>query len=134
MIYDVIRKTDLTKAYEYGADAPIEWVDFPFSEFDHVVRPESPVVEQLPIPADRWKIWVGSFFDRFGAYKIPILASADLEVQACIKDASVRKYIDLLGRREELALMIALLQSKGFDLDPVAILDLEPTTDEVWNG
>lgn len=134
MIYDVIRKSDSAKAYQYQADAPVEWVDFPFSEFDHVVHPEPPVVESLPIQADRWKIWVGSFFDRFGAYKIPILASADLEVQACIKDASVRKYIDLLGRREELALMIGLLQSKGFNLDPVAILDLEPTADEVWHG
>ena len=38
MIYDVIRKADLAKAYEYQADAPVEWVDFPFSEFDHVER------------------------------------------------------------------------------------------------
>lgn len=46
MIYDVIRKTDGTKVYEYRADAPVEWVDFPFVEFDHKSRPDE-VVETI---------------------------------------------------------------------------------------
>ena len=130
MIYDVIRKTDGTKAYEYQADAPVEWVDFPFVEFDHI--------KQSPVEAEAqgntiWRIYVGAFFDRFGDAKLPILASTDPVVEALIKDASVRQYIALTERRDELLAMIGLLQSKGFDLDPVAILDLEPTADEVWN-
>lgn len=132
MIYDVIRKSDSAKVYEYQADSPVEWVDFPFSEFDHVEHPQVDVV--LPGETHVWRIYVGAFFDRFGAAKIPILASTDPLVEALIKDASVRQYIDLTERRDELLAMIGLLQSKGFDLDPVAILDLEPTADEVWNG
>lgn len=38
MIYDVIRKSDSAKGYEYHADAPVEWPGFPFSEFDHTPR------------------------------------------------------------------------------------------------
>lgn len=38
MIYDVIRKSDGGKAYEYQADAPVEWNGFPFAEFDHTPR------------------------------------------------------------------------------------------------
>lgn len=40
MIYDVIRKSDGEKAYEYQADAPVEWNGFPFAEFDHAPRPD----------------------------------------------------------------------------------------------
>ena len=36
MIFDVIRKSDGAKVYEYQSDAPVEWVDFPFTDFDHV--------------------------------------------------------------------------------------------------
>ena len=38
---------------------------------------------------------VGAFFDRFGAYKYPILMSSDGAVQAYVKDVQVRPYIDL---------------------------------------
>ena len=47
MIFDVIRKSDGAKVYEYQSDAPVEWVDFPFTDFDHVGRPDE-VVEALP--------------------------------------------------------------------------------------
>lgn len=132
MIFDVIRKSDGGKVYEYQSGAPVEWMDFPFVDFDHVERPETPAIEPDPVPAERWKIWVGAFFDRFGAYKLAILSSDDPIIQAAIKDASVRKYIDLLARREELAQLISLIQSKGYAIDATAILDLEPTDDEVW--
>ncbi len=42
-----------------------------------------------------WLIDIGPFFDRFGAAKMPVLTSADAGVQAIIKDAQVRKWIDL---------------------------------------
>lgn len=131
-VFNVIRKSDGATVYEYQSDAPVEWVDYPFAEFDHVVQPEGDVVVE-PVDPARWRIWVGAFFDRFGAYKIPILASEDVVVQACIKDASVRKYIDLLARRDELTQMLGLLQVKGFAVDVAAILDTEPADDEVWH-
>lgn len=45
-------------------------------------------------PEYQW-IEVGSFYDRFGPAKIPVLASADATVQALVRDTQVRKYIDL---------------------------------------
>ena len=72
-----------------------------------------------------WRIHVGAFFDRFGDQKIGILASEDVVVQALVKDASVRQYIGLKERRDELAQMIGALVAKGFTLDAAAILDTE---------
>lgn len=66
-------------------------------------------------------ITVGAFFDRFGAAKWAILADTTPTVQAVIKDASVRKYIDL--DNPELAGGIALLQQAGHQVDAEAVID-----------
>lgn len=42
-----------------------------------------------------WLIDVGPFFDRFGAAKINILASANATVQALVRDLQIRKWVDL---------------------------------------
>lgn len=132
--YIVTRKTDGAEIYRYNADAPIEWSGMEFADHDHIEA--APVVTESNPPADptRWRIYVGSFFDRFGAAKLGILSDTDPVVQAVIKDASVRNYIDLLGRRDELLQVIGLLNSKGHTVDATAVLDLEPTDDEVWRG
>ena len=133
-IYAVIRKSDGQQVYEYQSAAPVEWHGMEFATHDHVSMPD-PAVEPAPAPVDttQCRIYVGAFFDRFGAYKIPILASDDLVVKALIKDASIRKYIDLYGRRDELVQMIGLLQAKGFAIDATAILDVVPTAEEIWH-
>ena len=99
------------------------------------VAPDAP--EQPPVsdPA-LWRIDVGSFFDRFGEAKLAILSSENTIVKAMITDASVRKYISLVERKDELAQMLALLQSlvPGISLDVAAILETEPTDAERWNG
>ena len=99
------------------------------------VAPDAP--EQPPVsdPA-LWRIDVGSFFDRFGEAKLAILSSENTIVKAMITDASVRKYISLVERKDELAQMLALLQSlvPGISLDAAAILETEPTDAERWNG
>ena len=99
------------------------------------VAPDAP--EQLPVvdPA-LWRIDVGSFFDRFGDAKLPILSSENTIVKAMITDASVRKYIALIERKDELAQMLGLLQSlvPGINLDVAAILETQPTDAERWNG
>jgi len=131
----VTRKSDGQEVTRYAAMQPVEQLNdlvVPFADFDHVEFVEG--VQPQPINPANWRIWVGSFFDRFGAHKIAILADPDPVVQAIVKDATVRRYIDLIERRGELGQAIALLQSKGHAVDATAILDLEPTASEVWNG
>lgn len=131
--YIVIRKTDGAEVYRYSAGAPVEWMGMEFATHHHNAIEEGPPIEP-PIVDSEWYINVGPFFDRFGAYKLPILASVDPLVQAVIKDSSVRKYIDLRGRRGELAQVLALLQSKGFPVNTTSILDTKPTGGEVFSG
>ena len=115
--------------YAYTADEPVEWPGMEYSTHNH-----SRVIETAEEPSTDadWRIYIGAFFDRFGDQKISILASEDAVVQALVKDASVRQYIGLKERRDELAQMIGVLVSKGFALDAAAILDTEPTEDERW--
>lgn len=76
--------------------------------------------EQVPAPELR-HITVGAFFDRFGAAKWGILADTNPQVQAVVKDASVRSYIDL--DNADLPAGLALLQSAGHAIDAIAIID-----------
>ena len=78
-----------------------------------------PVAPALP-PAPR-HISVGAFFDRFGALKWAILAAASPLVQAIVKDASVRKYIDLGS--PDLPAGLALLVAAGHAIDGDAVID-----------
>jgi hypothetical protein len=78
--------------------------------------PDDTPGEPLPPVPEVRRITVGSFFDRFGALKYPILASSDLGVQAVIKDASVRSFIDLDD--EQLMTGLNLIVQAGFELDP----------------
>ena len=130
LTFNVIRKSDSQMGYQYTADSALDLVGFEFTNYYHVID-ETPAPIEVK-EASEWIIWVGSFFDRFGDYKIPILASIDPVIQAIIKDASVRRYIDLLGRKGELTLALSLLKSKGYTLDVDAILNTKPTPDEIW--
>ena len=78
-----------------------------------------PEVTTASAPSQR-HISVGAFFDRFGPAKWGILADATPTVAAVVKDASVRKYIDLDS--PDLPAGIALLQQAGHDIDPAAII------------
>lgn len=134
--YIVTNKQTGAEVHRYQGEAVIEWDGMSLTTHDHTpyVEPEAPVAPLPPEQAAEWYINIGPFFDRFGAWKLPILSSADPLVQAVIKDSSVRKYIDLKGRRAELVQVIGLLQSKGFDVSATAILDVKPNADEVFNG
>lgn len=131
--YVVTRKEDGVEVHRYESDAPVEWLGMEFDAYDHTALPPPDPPEEVVVPSE-WRIHVGPFYDRFGAYKLPILASTDALVQAVIKDTTVRKYIDLKGRRAELAQAIGLLQSKGFAVDTAAVLDVKPTDAEVYRG
>ncbi len=76
-------------------------------------------VPVAPAPEVR-RISVGAFFDRFGPAKWGILADATPAVAAVVKDASVRRYIDL--HSPDLPAGIALLKQAGHDVDAEAII------------
>jgi hypothetical protein len=63
---------------------------------------------------------VGSFFDRFGAAKWAILADTTASVQAVVRDASVRRYIDL--DNPQLPAGLAVIAAAGHAIDAEAIL------------
>jgi len=64
---------------------------------------------------------VGAFFDRFGSEKWSILADANPQVQAVVRDASVRTYIDL--DNADLPAGLALLIAAGHAIDAEAVVD-----------
>ena len=134
MIVSVRRKLDGVEVTRYAAQAVTEIDGYPFSDFDHVEYIEDAPVQAID-PA-HWRIDVGSFFDRFCEAKLAILSSDNAVVKAMIMDASVRKYIALVERKDELTQMLGLLQTlvPGISLDVAAILETEPTEGERWNG
>lgn len=133
--YIVTRKSDGAEMIRYSSSQIVERINeqsYPVADYDHTEL--NPDDVQTPVDPTRWRIYVGNFFDRFGASKLAILSDPDPVVQAVIKDASVRNYIDLLGRRDELLQVIGLLNLKGHAVDATAVLDVEPNEDEVWRG
>jgi hypothetical protein len=74
-------------------------------------------VDLVPVPRH---ISVGALFDRFGPAKWAILADTTPVVAAVVRDASVRKYIDL--DNPDLPAGIALLRQAGHDVDADAII------------
>ena len=56
---------------------------------------ETPEPPAPAAPEWEWYIDIGPFFDRFGAAKMAVLTSADVGVQAILKDTQVRKWLDL---------------------------------------
>ena len=134
-LFVVTEKASGSEVTRYVAIAATESVGYSFADFDHAETPEAPEQHVVVDPA-LWRIDVGSFFDRFGDAKLAILASENTIVKAMITDASVRKYISLIERKDELTQMLGLLQSlvPGICLDVTAILETEPTDAERWNG
>lgn len=132
VVYDKATGSEVTR---YVAIAATESVGYSFADFDHAETPDAPEQPVVVDPA-LWRIDVGSFFDRFGDAKLAILASENTIVKAMITDASVRKYISLIERKDELTQMLGLLQSlvPGIGLDVTAILETEPAEAERWNG
>ena len=133
-LFVVTEKASGSEVTRYAANAITEAFDgknYPLTEFDHAEYIEDAVAE-TPVDPVLWRIDVGSFFDRFGDAKLAILASENTIVKAMITDASVRKYISLIERKDELTQMLGLLQSlvPGICLDVTAILETTPTDEE----
>lgn len=90
--------------------------------------------EDVPVPPapEQRYIFVGSFFDRFGAHKWSILADANPMVQALVKDCQVRRYIDL--DNPELPSGLGMLVQAGHAIDPDAVINAPITESERWTG
>lgn len=93
-----------------------------------------PTIEVQPPNQNKpwlWFIDVGPFFDRFGAFKIPILVNSDPGVKALITDLQVRKWVDL--QNPEVANGLAYISSiiPAFTSDiRLQILTTPVTTEE----
>jgi hypothetical protein len=81
-----------------------------------------------PAPPELRHITVGAFFDRFGDQKWPILADTNASVQALIKDASVRKWINLDD--PQVLTGLQMVQAAGHNIDPEAIINAPIQPDE----
>lgn len=79
-----------------------------------------PEVTTAPVPSQR-HISVGAFFDRFGPLKWAILADQSPTVQAVVRDASVRKFIDLAN--PDLPAGLQILIAAGHAIDAAAIVE-----------
>lgn len=102
----------LDTLHEQGLGVSIGWTwDGEF----HAPHPALPTTVFAPR-----HISVGSFLDRFGAQKWPILADTNPMVQALVKDCSVRQFINLDDA--QLGGGLAMLVGAGHDIDPAAIL------------
>ena len=77
-------------------------------------------------------ISVGAFFDRFGSLKWAILADQSPAVQAVVRDASVRKFIDL--DNPDLPAGLQIIVTAGHPIDPAAILDAPVQDRERFTG
>lgn len=109
MIYAILDGETVTNTIV--ADAAFMVEAYPLGNFREVVQ---------PAPVEPRYVSVGAFFDRFGAHKWPILADANVIVQALIKDCSVRKFVDLDDPQLDGGL--AMLVDAGHAIDPVTIL------------
>lgn len=134
--FSVVRKSDSQEVYRYEAesDSPVAWSNLGFDEYDYVLVTDpgtTPVSD--PIIPSEWRINVGHFFDRFGAYKIPILSHTNSTVQAIIKDCSVRMYVDLYQKKAEIGSAVdAIASITGYPISKSAIIDVKPSPEEVY--
>jgi hypothetical protein len=114
MIYEILENNQVVNTIV--ADLTFMQSAYPAGNYRELPEPEAPPAEPEPR-----HITVGSFFDRFGVHKWAILADTAPTVQALIKDASVRKFIDLDD--PQLPQGLGLLVSAGHAIDTEAIIN-----------
>lgn len=99
---------DIIETSQYFPRPNIGWT------WDEVNGFRNPLDEPIVITVNRL-ISVGSFYDRFGSLKWQILSDQSPLVQALVKDASVRRYIDL--NSPDLLAALNLVRNVGYDID-----------------
>lgn len=110
-----VPSVNLAPGYEWN------YVGVPGREWVAIERNPAPVV--VPVEVAPRYIAVGSFFDRFGTQKWPILSSVDVVVQALVKDCTVRTKTGINLDAPDVLGGVKLLQSKGFAITVAAVID-----------
>jgi hypothetical protein len=131
--YAVIRKSDQQQVYEYQTDTPVEWVDFPFADFDHVELQDAAATEIPPTKFDGRRIltklefrslfsdatlkWIDRFEAQFEDYAYLTDAQKD-SIRTAFKDYHEATFVDLDDPRwvPGLSMYVAL---GGMDADEV---------------
>jgi hypothetical protein len=94
--------------------------NYPDGNYREAVLPEP------PSPPEIRHITVGAFFDRFGNQKWPILADTNASVQALIKDASVRNWINLDDPQVRTGLEMVVAAGHNIDVDAIITDPTQP--------
>lgn len=118
MIYEILNGQTVINTIV--ADLAFMQSVYPDGNYREVVVPEPE-----PTPEIR-HITVGAFFDRFGDQKWPILADTSASVQALIKDASVRSYIDLDDPQVRTGLEMIVSAGHVVDVDAIITAPIQP--------
>jgi len=79
-----------------------------------------------PAPLELRRITVGAFFDRFGDKKWSILSDTNVSVQALIKDAGVRAYINLDDPQVRTGLNMVKTAGHSIDVDAIIKAAIQP--------
>ena len=146
--YRVIRKTDNETVYAYTADAPVEFPNLPFAEFQHIEEVNINPDGSINAENQGWKITKLAFRQRFTSAEkagIEIAAldnpAAPIEqrglaatLRANQQDIQAATYIDL--QRADTRAGVQALEQYGLIAAGRAamILDTPPTPEEVYKG
>jgi hypothetical protein len=118
MIYEILNGETVTNTI--SADAEFMASNYPDGNYREAVLPEP------PSPPEIRHITVGAFFDRFGNQKWPILADTNASVQALIKDASVRNWINLDDPQVRTGLEMVVAAGHNIDVDAIITDPTQP--------
>ena len=118
MIYEILNGENVINTIV--ADLAFMQSAYPEGNYREVIVPEPPA------PPEIRHITVGAFFDRFGDQKWPILADTTASVQALIKDASVRKWINLDDPQVRTGLEMVVAAGHTIDVDAIITAPIQP--------
>ena len=118
MIYEILNGETVINTIV--ADLAFMQAAYPEGNYRELV-----VLEPEPTPLPN-HITVGAFFDRFGDQKWPILADTNPAVQALIKDASVRAYINLDDPQVRTGLEMVVDAGHAIDVDAIITAPIQP--------
>ena len=91
--FSVIAKATGQEVYRYQYEAPVEFEDYPFADFDHVLAPDEQAAAPAPLPLFVWT--PAGFLKRFSQDEriaVRELARADSRIE---------DFVHLLDRAEE---------------------------------
>lgn len=139
--YVVTRKDTGAFAYEYTADAPVEWAGLEFATHDHVEQPPPGASPEPVLAPERWQISKLAFRSRFTPAERAALvltarqnSATGASVQAYLDDVQAAAFIDL-KRADTRAGVLGLEQAGMIAAGRAAvILDTLPTDVELYRG